>query len=156
MPKHFTFLSFRFETRYGFSVARSPALTCTSQFHVTRVWPSSVGIRFVKTYVPGPRSVKYAVPFTSTICVAADAVSCVPVLMSLTSDAESSVRDSRFSIHPRAVDLALRDASPADQAAFWTGLLADHDVSTQFQLATMLDGHDAIDLLSNRAGRPTV
>src|SRR5215213_9542494 len=66
-PTHFTFFSFRFDTRYGFSVARSPALSCTSQFHVTNVWPSSVGIRFDKTYVPGSRSVKYAVPLRSVI-----------------------------------------------------------------------------------------
>jgi hypothetical protein len=39
---HFTFLSFRFETRYGFSVARSPGFTCTSQFQVALVDPISV------------------------------------------------------------------------------------------------------------------
>ncbi len=34
--------------------------------------------------------------------------------------------------------------APAHQAAFWTALLADHDEWTRFQLAAMLDGHDAI------------
>jgi hypothetical protein len=57
----------------------------------------------------------------------------------------ASIAERRCDERRRAVDLALRDAPPADQAAFWTGLLADHDMSTQFQLATMLDGHDAID-----------
>jgi hypothetical protein len=37
------------------------------------------------------------------------------------------------------------ELAPAGHAAFWTGLLADHDEWTRFHLATMLDGHDAID-----------
>jgi hypothetical protein len=50
----------------------------------------------------------------------------------------------------RVLDLATRDVSPAGHGAFWTGLLADHDLSTQFQLAALLDGHDAIDLSRDR------
>jgi hypothetical protein len=50
----------------------------------------------------------------------------------------------------QVLDLATQGASPAGHGAFWTGLLADHDQSTQFQLAAMLDGHDAIDLSRDR------
>jgi len=49
MPTHFTNRSLRFEIWYGFSEARSLVLNCTSQFHVTSVWPNSVGTRFDTT-----------------------------------------------------------------------------------------------------------
>jgi hypothetical protein len=42
-----------------------------------------------------------------------------------------------------ALDLIQVTSSPS-QAAFWTGLLRDHDQWTHFELATMLDGHDSI------------
>ena len=57
----------------------------------------------------------------------------------------ASIAERRCDERRRAVDLAPRDEPPADQTAFWTGFLAVHDVSTQFQLATVLDGHNAID-----------
>jgi hypothetical protein len=41
-----------------------------------------------------------------------------------------------------------RQVPPQGGAAFWTGLLADHDQWTHFELATMLDGHDNIPLLT--------
>jgi hypothetical protein len=63
----------------------------------------------------------------------------------------ASIAERRCDERRQALDLAVRDA-PSGQTAFWTGLLADHDVWTQFQLATMLDGHDAIDLSLDRAG----
>src|SRR5687767_15499532 len=66
-PTHLTRRSLRFETRYGFSVAKSLCFTCTSQFQETAFWPNSVGMTFVKTKVPGPRSVKNAVPFRSVM-----------------------------------------------------------------------------------------
>jgi hypothetical protein len=42
-----------------------------------------------------------------------------------------------------ALDL-IHLTSPASQAAFWAGLLRDHDQWTHFELATMLDGLDNI------------
>lgn len=44
----------------------------------------------------------------------------------------------------RALDLVAQDVSSAGQTAFWTSLLADQDLWTQFQLAATLDGHDSI------------
>jgi len=44
-PTHFTLRSLRFETRYGFSVARSPVFTWTSQFHTTLFDSISAGNR---------------------------------------------------------------------------------------------------------------
>lgn len=38
----------------------------------------------------------------------------------------------------------IREISPPGQAAFWSRLLDAHDQWTQFELATMLDGHDHI------------
>jgi len=60
----------------------------------------------------------------------------------------ASIAERRCDERRQALDLAVRDGPSAGQTAFWTGLLADHHVWTQFQLATMLDGHDAVDLLS--------
>lgn len=45
----------------------------------------------------------------------------------------------------QALDLIAAEIPPKTQAAFWTGLLADHDQLTHFELAAMLDGHDTID-----------
>jgi len=65
----------------------------------------------------------------------------------------ASIAERRCDERRQALDLAaVGDGVPAGQTAFWTGLLADHDVWTQFQLATMLDGHDAIDLPLERTG----
>lgn len=36
------------------------------------------------------------------------------------------------------------------EGPFWAGLMADHDQWTQFELATMLDGHDNITLPEKR------
>jgi hypothetical protein len=64
----------------------------------------------------------------------------------------ASIAERRCDERREALDLAVRDGPPAGQTAFWTDLLAEHDGWTQFQLATMLDGHDAIDLSPDRAG----
>jgi hypothetical protein len=64
----------------------------------------------------------------------------------------TAIAERRCDERRHALDLAVRDGPPADQTAFWTGLLADYDVSTQFQLATMLDGHDAIEPSPDRGG----
>jgi hypothetical protein len=45
-----------------------------------------------------------------------------------------------------ALALIQRQIPPQGAAAFWAGLLADHDQRTHFELATMLDGHDNITL----------
>lgn len=44
----------------------------------------------------------------------------------------------------QALDLIAGEIPPTAQAAFWTGLLADHDQLAHFELAAMLDGHDTI------------
>lgn len=44
----------------------------------------------------------------------------------------------------KAISLIL-GSTPVGEAAFWTGLLHDHDRWTRFELATMLDGHDTIE-----------
>ncbi|HCT75051.1 MAG TPA: hypothetical protein DGT23_00355 [Micromonosporaceae bacterium] len=44
----------------------------------------------------------------------------------------------------QALDLIAGEIPAATQAAFWTGLLADHDQLAHFELAAMLDGHDTI------------
>lgn len=44
----------------------------------------------------------------------------------------------------QALALIDKDASAVGQAAFWSGLMADYDQWTQFELAVMLDGHDGI------------
>jgi hypothetical protein len=64
----------------------------------------------------------------------------------------ASIAERRCDERRQALDLAVGDVPPAVQTAFWIGLLADHDMWTQFQLATMLDGNDAIDLSLDRAG----
>ena len=64
----------------------------------------------------------------------------------------ASIAERRCDERRHALDLAVRERPPADQTAFWTGLIADHDMWTQFQLATMLDGHDAIDPSLDHAG----
>ena len=64
----------------------------------------------------------------------------------------ASIAERRGDERRQALDLAVRDGPSAGQTAFWTGLLADHHVWTQFQLATMLDGHDAIDPSLEGAG----
>ena len=68
----------------------------------------------------------------------------------------ASIAGRRCDERRQALDLAVRDGPSAGQTAFWTGLLADHDVRTQFQLTTMLDGHDAVDLPLEHGGRLTV
>ena len=52
----------------------------------------------------------------------------------------AAIAERRCDEHRQALKLA-----PAHHAAFWTALLADHDEWARFQLAAMLDGHDAID-----------
>lgn len=64
----------------------------------------------------------------------------------------TSIAERRCDERRHALDLAVRDGTPADHTAFWTRLLDDYDVSTQFQLATMLDGHDAIEPSPDPAG----
>ena len=44
-----------------------------------------------------------------------------------------------------ALDLIAHDVAP-HRRAFWAGLLADQDQRTQFELATMLDGRDTVEL----------
>lgn len=52
----------------------------------------------------------------------------------------AAIAERRCGERRQALELA-----PAGHTAFWTALLSDHDEWTRFQLAAMLDGHDAID-----------
>ncbi|GAA5186335.1 hypothetical protein GCM10023322_32370 [Rugosimonospora acidiphila] len=64
----------------------------------------------------------------------------------------AAIAKRRCDERPQALHLVAQDVPPEGHRAFWTGLLADHDLWTQFQLAAMLDGHDAIVRPSDRAG----
>jgi hypothetical protein len=46
----------------------------------------------------------------------------------------------------QALELIQRSIAPDSGAAFWKALLAEQDLWTCFELATMLDGHDNITL----------
>lgn len=59
----------------------------------------------------------------------------------------AAIAERRCDERRQALELA-----PAGHTAFWTGLLADHDEWTRFQLAAMLDGHDAIDSSPDQIG----
>jgi hypothetical protein len=58
----------------------------------------------------------------------------------------SSIADRRCTERRQALALTAQDAPPANQTAFWTGLLDERDTWTQFQLTAMLDGHDGVRL----------